>query len=98
MELIIENIAIEESIKSLGFDSTQDYLNQKIQIDLNNKISYYQSRIDFFEKKYQTNYRNFCDQFDLLQGSILDKEDDSQDWEFSIEGKEIYAQKLQKFL
>ncbi|MBD2753681.1 hypothetical protein [Spirosoma validum] len=82
---------LERVIQNLGYRSTDDFLHIQLRNVLEQKIAYYQSRIDFFQKKYEMNFDEFrqrvVDKSDstLSRFGIIEKENDDNDWDDAID-------------
>jgi negative regulator of sigma E activity len=86
---------LTQTIQGLGYASVVDFAREQTKSILQQKIAYYQSRIDFFEQKYGLNFAQFGEQFAQLKShSILEKEDDSLIWETSIDAVDAYCNDL----
>ncbi len=94
--------AMEELAQGLGFQSVFDFTKNQIRNVTLQKIAYYQSRIDSFEKKYNMTFGEFRKaviddtNLKLSEFGIIEKEDDDNDWEDATDFVEIYSQKLQR--
>ena|GEM_PF-739488 len=96
--------AMEDIVHGLGFKSVFDFTKNHVQSAIREKITYYQSRVDFFEKKYGINFQEFSnrvsntDDFALSKFGIIEKEDDYNDWDDALDFVHIYSQKLQQII
>ena len=82
---------LTQTIQGLGYASLEDFAREQAKSILQQKIAYYQSRIDFFEQKYGLDFAQFSDQFAHIRPySILEKEDDSLLWETAIDVLHAY--------
>lgn len=87
----VSSSPLERVIQNLGYRSTDDFLHIQLRNVLEQKIAYYQSRIDFFQKKYGMNFDEFrqrvVDQSDnaLAHFGIIEKENDDNDWDDAID-------------
>lgn len=95
------NPAIPEAvIHHLGYRDTDDFLRVQVRHALEQKISYYQSRVDFYEKKYgmplDDFHRRVIDPEDpiLSKFGIIEKENDDFDWDDAIDFVQIYTADL----
>jgi hypothetical protein len=94
---LLENLRVEELASKFDFDEGVNVSleNEKLKNILQQKIAYYQSRIDFFEQKYALKFIEFCDKFSSIKNhSITEKEDDSMIWETSLDVVESYKNDL----
>ena len=94
---LLENLRVEELARKFNFDEgvIVSLKSEKEKNILQQKIAYYQSRIDFFEQKYALNFTVFCDKFSSIKNhSIIEKEDDSMIWETSLDVVESYKKDL----
>lgn len=86
---------LTQTIQGLGYASVVDFAREQTKGILQQKIAYYQSRIDFFEQKYGLNFTEFCEQFEHIKPhTILEKEDDSIGWETAIDVVNAYHKDL----
>lgn len=97
------NQAVPEAvIHNLGYQSTDDFLRVQVRHALEQKISYYQSRIDFYEKKYGITLDEFhhrvVDPADpvLSKFGIVEKENDDFDWDDALDFVRIFSADLQQ--
>lgn len=92
----------EEVIHSLGYQNTDDFLRIQARRALEQKISYYQSRIDFYEQKYGMGldefHRRVVDSSDpeLSKFSVIEKENDDFAWDDAIDFVRIYTDNLRR--
>ena len=90
---------IENLVKDFGYTSVEDFTRIQARNLLMQRIAYFQSRIDFFTKKYSMTYKEFEEKWhDLTSFGIIEKEDDGQDWETSLEMTTLYDKKLTDLL
>lgn len=83
--------ALTQTILGLGYTSVVDFAREQTKSILQQKIAYYQSRIDFFEQKCGLLFAQFCEQFGQIRThSALEKEDDSLLWETAIDAVNAY--------
>jgi hypothetical protein len=79
------NTALSNTILSWGFASIQDFAREQAKNILQQKITYYQSQINYFEQKYGMAFGEFCDNFEAITNhTLFEKEDDSIRWESII--------------
>ncbi len=92
----------EAIIHDLGYQNTDDFLRVQVRHALEQKISYYQSRIDFYQVKYGMSldefHRRVVNQHDpALSGfGIIEKENDDFDWDDATDFVRIYTADLQQ--
>ena len=90
----------EEVIQNLGYQNTDDFLRVQVRHALEQKISYYQSRVDFYEHKYGMTLDEFqqrvIDHTDpaLSKFGVLEKENDDFDWDDDRDFVRIYTTDL----
>jgi hypothetical protein len=97
---LLESLRVEELARKFDFDESVivSFENEKTKNILQQKIAYYQSRIDFFEQKYALKFSEFCEKFSSIKNhSITEKEDDSMIWETSLDVVESYKKDLMTF-
>ncbi|RRB00925.1 hypothetical protein EHT25_22315 [Larkinella rosea] len=93
---------LEKVVHAFGYRSTEDFLRIEIRNLLQQKIAYYQGRIDFYEQKYGMNFdefrRRIVDKSDpvLSKFGMIEKEDDDNDWDDSIDFMLDYSNYLQQ--
>lgn len=88
------NTDLENAIHQLGYASVDEFAEKNIKREIREKVAEYQSLVDAFEKKYGMNYEAFCQQFhELAKWDMLEKEDDSMEWETYLEMIRIYSEK-----
>lgn len=89
------NDVLLQTIRGLGYLSLVDFAREQAKGILEQKIAYYQSRIDFFEQKYGLDFVHFGEQFEQLKPySVLEKEDDSLRWETALDVVNSYRNEL----
>ena len=90
----------EAVLRNLGYQNTDDFLRTQARHVLEQKISYYQSRVDFYQHKYSMSldefYQRVIDQNDsVLSGfGVLEKENDDVDWDDAVDFVRIYTADL----
>ncbi len=90
----------EEVIHNLGYQNTDDFLRVQVRNALEQKISYYQSRIDFYEKKYRMSLDEFHQRVTnptdpiLSKFGVVERENDDFDWEDALDFVGIYTANL----
>jgi hypothetical protein len=94
----LQNPVLEQVIQSLGFKDSETFLKIQAQSLLLQKIAYYRGRIDLFVKKYGVEYDGFLKRFNDFSQSLIEKENDGQDWDDAIDFVNIYEQRLQEIL
>lgn len=94
--VVLQNPVLEQVIQSLGFKDAETFLKQQAQSLLLQKIAYYRGQIDLFVKKYGGDYENFLNHFNDYSQSVIEKENDGQDWDDAIDFINIYQQRLQE--
>jgi hypothetical protein len=86
---------LSQTIRAFGYNSLVDFAREQAKNILQQKIAYYQSRVDFFEDQYGMSFNGFLEHFDNLKSkSILEKEDDSMRWETAIDVLAAYQNDL----
>lgn len=86
---------LSQTVQGWGYANIDVFAKEQAKSILQQKIAYYQSRIDFFEQKYGLNFSEFCDKFSSIKKhSITEKEDDSMIWETSLDVVESYKKDL----
>lgn len=88
---------LERVIQNLGYRSTDDFLHIQLRNVLEQKIAYYQSRVDFFEQKYGMNFSEFrhrvVNKSDtaLARFGVIEKENDDNDWDDALDFSADYT-------
>jgi hypothetical protein len=86
---------LSQTVQSWGYANVNAFAKEQAKGILQQKIAYYQNRIDFFEQKYASKFTEFCDKFSSIKNhSISEKEDDSMIWETSLDVVESYKKEL----
>ena len=96
--VVLQNPVLEQVIQSLGFKDSETFLKIQAQSLLLQKIAYYRGRIDLFVKKYCGDYDYFISSFSNFSQSLIEKENDGQDWDDAIDFVNIYQQRLQEII
>ncbi|MBC7571519.1 MAG: hypothetical protein H7319_17585 [Spirosoma sp.] len=102
MSVAISPSVPEAVIIALGYQNTDDFLRIQVRRALSEKISYYQSRIDFYEQKYGMTLIEFHgrvsnqDDSVLSKFSIAEKETDDFDWDDALDFVRIYTDNLRQ--
>lgn len=83
--------SLDRIVQHLGYRSADDFLHIQLRNVLEQKIAYYQSRIDFFEQKYGMTFDEFqqrvVDKSDtiLSRFGVIEKENDDNDWDDALD-------------
>jgi hypothetical protein len=86
---------LSQTVQGWEYASVELFAKEQAKNILQQKIAYYQSRIDFFEQKYALKFTKFCEKFSSIKNhSITEKEDDSMVWETSLDVIESYKKDL----
>ncbi len=86
---------LTQTIQGLGYATLVDFAREQAKSILQQKVAYYQSRIDLFEQKYGLDFSQFCEQFGQIKSySTIEKEDDSLLWETSLDVVNAYQHDL----
>ncbi|GAB3022417.1 hypothetical protein [Spirosoma pulveris] len=94
--------SLERVIQNLGYRSTDDFLHIQLRNVLEQKIAYYQSRIDFFQQKYGMDFATFrrlvVDKSDssLTRFGAIEKETDDNEWDDAIDFLDDYTTYLRQ--
>jgi hypothetical protein len=94
--------SLEQVVQNLGYRSTDDFVHIQLRNLLEQKIAYYQSRIDYFQQKYGMNFDEFrqrvVDKSDpvLSRFGVVEKEKDDNDWDDAINFLADYVDYLQQ--
>ncbi len=92
---------LDSLAQSLGYRSLSDFTRIQLRHAVEQKMAYYQSRIDYYQQKYGMDFAEFrrrvVDKTDshLSRFGIIEKEDDDMEWELGIEMVQGYADELQ---
>ena len=86
---------LNQTVQGWGYANVDVFAKEQAKNILQQKIAYYQSRIDFFEQKYALKFTDFYDKFSSINNhSVIKKEDDSIIWETSLDVVESYKKDL----
>ena len=91
-----QSLALHETVEQMGFHSVEDFALVQAREKLLQEISVCVNYIEQFEKKYETNYADFCKDFHQLDQPIFEKEDDSADWNAEIKQLNILQKQLSR--
>lgn len=89
--------SLERVIQNLGYRSTDDFLHIQLRNVLEQKIAYYQSRIDFFQQKYGVDFATFRQRvvdksdYSLARFGVIEKETDDNEWDDAIDFLDDYT-------
>ncbi len=92
---------LDSLAQSLGYRSVSDFTRIQLRHAVEQKMAYYQSRVDYYQQKYGMDFSEFrrrvVDQADpqLSKFGIIEKEDDDMEWELGIEMVQGYSEELQ---
>ena len=71
--------ALSQTVQGWGYANVDVFAKEQAKGILQQKIAYYQSRIDFFEQKYALKFNDFCEKFSSIKNhGIIEKEDTYQ--------------------
>jgi hypothetical protein len=91
----IEEQTLTNTILTFGYTDVVSFAREQARNRLQQRIAYYQSRIDFFVARYGVQYEVFCQQFHTLTTpSLLERENDSMEWEVAIDAVSEYQHDL----
>ncbi len=86
---------LDSTIQSWGYNSVEAFAREQAKSILQQKMSYYQSQINYFEEKYGMGFELFSSEFTNIKNhSIIEKEDDSIHWETAIDVFQSYQQEF----
>ena len=86
---------LSQTVQSWGYANVDVFAKEQAKGILQQKIAYYQSRVDYFEQKYGLKFTEFCEKFSSIKNhGIIEKEDDSMVWETSLDVVESYKKDL----
>ena len=94
------NPALEELAHVFGYRSALDFTRIQLQNMAAQKLAYFKSRVELYEQKYGMVYDEFMvrvsnrDDATLKRFGIIEKEDDSFDWDDSLHSVQYYQQQL----
>jgi len=88
-----ENILLEE-----GYLSSEKMLKDVYFLNILSRKERYKAEIEYFEKKYNTKFKEFEKQIRLKKGKEnFKKEEDLEDWEFAISALKWWTKKSKEF-
>jgi hypothetical protein len=86
---------LDSTIQSWGYNSVEAFAREHAKNILQQKMSYYQSQINYFEEKYGMSFELFSSEFAKIKNhSIIEKEDDSIHWETAIDVFQSYQKEF----
>ncbi len=91
---------LQEAVHALGYQNITDFVRIQTASQLAQKAAYYQSRVELYEQKYGMRYDEFMqrvvdrEDIQLKRFGIIEKEDDSFDWDDSLHSFNYYKQRL----
>ena len=91
-----QSLALHETIYQMGFDSVEDFAVEKAKETLLKEVSICTQRMSFFSNKYGVDYTEFCKNFHSLPQSIVEKEEDSAEWNAELKQLDILMNRLSK--
>ncbi len=89
-----QSLALHETVQQMGYSSLEDFALVQAREKLLHEINCCLRYIDQFEKKYEVNYADFCKNFQQLQQSIFEKEEDSAEWNAELKQLNILQKRL----
>lgn len=91
---------LDSLAQSLGYRSVSDFTRIQLRHAVEQKMAYYQSRIDYYQQKYGMDFvefrRRVVDKTDshLSKFGIIEKEDNDNNWEDAIDFLDDYSAAL----
>ncbi len=87
----LQEQTLNDTVRSLGYLDVTSFAREQALSLIKQRIAYYQSRCDFFQKKYGMQYKEFMERFHALESpTLLEREDDSMEWETALEAVAEY--------
>jgi hypothetical protein len=87
--------SVEEVLLREGYRSSDDFMRDWALILALSKLERYRAEIDFFEKKYRMTFQEFESLLHDKKGQEdFQKEEDVEDWEFSISALSWWEEKV----
>jgi hypothetical protein len=68
---------LTNTIRGFGYADVWTFAREQVRNLVLQKVSYYQSRTDYFQEKYGMDYAEFCIQFHSIDTPLFEREDDS---------------------
>ncbi len=91
----LEEQILTNTVLAFGYADIISFAREQARNMVQQRIIYYQSRIDYFTVKYGVEYETFCRQFHTLTApSLLERENDSMEWEVAIDAVSEYQHDL----
>jgi len=91
----ITSNTLDSTIQSWGYNSVEAFAREQAKNILQQKMSYYQSQINYFEEKYGMSFELFNSEFAKIKNhTIIEKEDDSIHWETAIDIFQSYEKEF----
>jgi hypothetical protein len=82
----VQSTALEQTVQAFGYANSMVFAREQAMSLLQQRMAYYQSRIDYFTAKYGCNYETFCQQFHTLTTpTLFERENDSMEWETALD-------------
>ena len=98
------NTVLEKTAHVLGYQSAIDFARIELRNQVAQKLAYFKGRASVYEQKYNMSLDEFMQRVpnqqdaDLKQFGIIEKEDDSMDWEDSQHSFAFYQQQLAQLI
>ena len=98
------NTVLEKTAHILGYQSAIDFARIELRNQVAQKLAYFKGRSSVYEQKYNMSLDEFMQRVpnqqdaDLKQFGIIEKEDDSMDWEDSQHSFVFYQQQLAQLI
>jgi hypothetical protein len=87
----VQNIALAQTVQAFGYTNVMAFAREQAMNLLQQRVAYYQSRVDYFTAKYGCNYETFCQQFHTFSTpTLFERENDSMEWETSLDALSEY--------
>lgn len=89
-----QSLALHETLQQMGYDSLEDFALIKAKEKVLDELKMCTQHIELFEKKYGVDYADFCKSFHKLTYPIVEKEEDSAEWNAEMKQLNILQKRL----
>lgn len=91
-----QSLALHEAVEQMGYSSIKAFALIQAKEKLVQEINVCVKNIELFEKKYETDYADFCKNFHQLQHPLFEKEEDSASWNAELKQLNILHKRLSR--
>lgn len=91
-----KSMALHETVEQMGYNSVEDSALVQARQQLLNEMAVCVTNIEKLEKKYGTDYADFCKNFLQLIQPMFEKEEDSAEWNAELKQLNILQKRLSR--